>query len=133
MYLNGDNINQNRMNNKGRSDKYAGWIVLSLFIVVCIISCKKDGPTIAIISVVDGHNAPVPDAKVTLWQDTAVNTVNGVKSTLRVTKISDAAGKADFQFELEAFLNIEVVKGVDTARSFVRLKEHETVNQTVNL
>lgn len=109
------------------------WIGLSFFITVCSMSCKKDGPTQAVITVVDGNTAPVIDATVTLWQDTAVNNVNGKQSTLRVVKKSDAAGKAEFEFKLEAFLNIEVIKGVDTARSFIRLKEHETVAQTVNL
>lgn len=120
------------MNNKRRTERDTGWIVLSFFIVMCANSCKKDGPTKAVISVIDRYNAPVTDAKVTLWQDTAVNNINGVQSTLRVTKKSDAAGKAEFEFKLEAFLNIEVIKG-DTGRSFIRLKEHETVTQTVNL
>ena len=100
---------------------------------MCSLSCKKDSPTKAVISVVDVNTAPVLDATVTLWQDTAVNNVNGVQSTLRVTKKSDAAGNAEFEFKLEAFLNVEVIKGVDTGRSFIRLKEHETVTQTVNL
>jgi hypothetical protein len=97
------------------------------------LSCKKTGPTSAVITVVDRNSAPVQGASVTLWQDTAVNNVNGVKSNLRVTKISDASGRAHFDFQLEAFLNIEVIKGVDTGRSFIRLKEDETVSQTVNL
>ena len=127
------NINQNQMNNKGRTGRIKVWIILCFFIAICNISCKKDDPTKAIISVINQSNAPVSDAFITLWQDTAVNPVNGVQSTLRVTKKSDAAGKAEFEFKLEAFLNIEVIKGPDTARSFVRLKENETVTQTVNL
>lgn len=99
---------------------------------ITALSCKKTGPTVADISVLDRNKAPVAGATVTLWQDTAVNSVNGVKSTLRVTKLSDAGGKADFNFEQESFLNIEVINGVDTGRSFIRLKEHETVEQTVN-
>ncbi|MBK7908811.1 hypothetical protein [Candidatus Pollutiaquabacter sp.] len=39
----------------------------------------------------------------------------------------------EFEFKLEAFLNIEVIKNDDTARSFIRLKEHETVTKTVSL
>ena len=50
-----------------------------------------------------------------------------------MTKTTDAAGRAEFDFELEAFLNIEVIRGADTGRSFIRLKEHESVSQTVNL
>jgi hypothetical protein len=127
------NINQNQMNNKKAYGRLTGWIICCLFVTMTFFSCKKDGPTVAIISVVDSIGNPVPDAKVTLWQDTAVNNINGVQSHLRVTKQSDAAGKAEFNFELEAFLNIEVIKNVDTGRSFIRLKEHETVAQTVHI
>ena len=121
------------MNNKKRINRYAGPGVLTLFIVLIIIACKKDGPTKAVVTVYDRFQAPVVGATVTLWQDTAVNNVNGVQSTLRVTKISDAAGRAEFEFKLEAFLNIEAIKTPDTGRSFIRLKEHETVSANVNL
>jgi hypothetical protein len=121
------------MNIKGSSGTYMGWVVVSFFIAMCALSCKKNGPTRAIITVIDSTNAPVQGAKVTLWQDTVVNAVNGVQSQLRVTKISDAAGRAEFNFELEAFLNVEVLKNNDTGKSFIRLKEHETVTQTVSL
>ena len=99
-----------------------------------IFACKKSGPTIAIVTVIDGSTkAAVSGATVTLWQDTAVNNSNGVQSTLRVTKTSDAAGRAEFEFDLEAFLNVEVIKGPDTGRSYIRLTEHETEEVTVNL
>lgn len=110
-----------------------GWAILAVFIVISTQSCKKSGPTRAIITVVDSSSAPVKGANVTLWQDTVINSTNGVQSDLRVSKISDAAGRAEFEFKLEAFLNVEVTKSGDTGRSFVRLKEHETVTQTVAL
>ncbi len=121
------------MNIKGSSSSYMGWVVLCFFITMSSISCKKSGPTRAVITVIDSISRPVQGVRVTLWQDTVVNAVNGVQSELRVTKNSDAAGRAEFDFELEAFLNIEVVKTGDTGRSFIRLKEHETVTQTVSL
>ena len=122
------------MNNERRSSSYAGWIIFSLFIVMISFSCKKTGPTVAVVTVVDGvTKAPVSGASVTLWQDTAVNNTNGVQSTLRLTKNSDASGRAEFDFELEAFLNILVIKNSDTGRSYIRLKEHETVEAKVNL
>lgn len=120
------------MNKKLRTSRFLNGLAFC-FIIIISHSCKKDGSTIAVVSVVDGNNAPISNATVTLWQDTSVNYVNGVQSTLRVTKKSDAAGKAEFEFKLEAFLNIEVINGIDTGRSFIRLKEHETVTQTVNL
>jgi hypothetical protein len=121
------------MNKEGRTSTSTGWIILCFFAVMCVFSCKKDGPTTAVITVIDSTHSAVQGAKVTLWQDTVVNNTNGVASKLRVSKTSDAAGRAEFDFELEAFLNIEVIKGNDTGRSFIRLKEHETVSQTVSL
>ncbi|TAH42389.1 MAG: hypothetical protein EYC69_05500 [Bacteroidetes bacterium] len=117
--------------NKEKSGRLAGLIMLGFFLSLSFFSCKKDGPTKAVISVVDSINRPVQGAQVILWQDTAVNKTNGVASDLRVVKTSDAAGKAEFEFQLEAFLNIDVIYNADTSRSFIRLKEHETVNKTV--
>ena len=81
----------------------------------------------------DSAGRSVQGASVTLWQDTAVNNVNGVQSDLRITKISDAAGKAEFSFDLEAYLNAEAIRNTDTARGVVRLKQHETVSITLHL
>jgi len=116
-----------------RRGSMAGWFVLSFFIAMIAFSCKKDGPTRAVITVRSATQAPVQGATVTLWQDTVYNPTTGVKSDLRVSKVSDASGRAEFDFELEAFLNVLAVKGVDSGKSFIRLKEHETVEQTVNL
>lgn len=95
------------MNNERRTNSYTGWFVLIFFIGISVFACKKTGPTQAVITVIDRTNAAVQGAKVTLWQDTAVNATNGIQSKLRVTKTTDAAGRAEFDFELEAFLNIE--------------------------
>ncbi|HRH64913.1 MAG TPA: hypothetical protein PLU53_01315 [Bacteroidia bacterium] len=119
--------------NKERSGLITGWVMVCLFGVMTFFSCKKDGPTRAIVTVIDSLGRPVQAASVTLWQDTAVNATNGVQANIRVTKSSDAAGKAEFEFEQEAFLNYVVIKNADTARGFIRLKEHETVNETANL
>ena len=121
------------MNIKRRTESYTRWLVFGLILLFSASACKKDGPTRAVVTVLDVNKAPIAGATVTLWQDTAVNNVNGVKSNIRVSKISDAAGTAQFDFELEAFLNIEVIFNADTGRSFIRLKEHETVTGTVNM
>ncbi|MCC7231761.1 MAG: hypothetical protein IT242_02360 [Bacteroidia bacterium] len=118
--------------NKERSGRITGYLFASTFVLLSIFSCKKDGPTRAVISVIDSLSRPVQGARITLWQDTAVNSTNGVKSNVRVTKTSDAAGRAEFDFELEAFLNIEAVKNADTVKSFIRLEEHETVSRTLS-
>jgi hypothetical protein len=117
--------------NKEKSGGITGLIVVALFLALSFFSCKKDGPSNAVITVVDSINRPVQGATVILWQDTAVNKSNGVASNVRVSKKTDAAGKAEFEFQLEAFFNIDVLYNADTARSFIRLKEHETVSKTV--
>ena len=127
------NINQNQMNSEKRIGRLTILALLGIFIASVLGSCKKDGPTVAVISVIDSAGRAVQGAAVTLWQDTAVNNTNGVKASLRVTKISDTAGKAEFTFELEAYLNAQAIRNTDTARSVVRLKEHETVNVTLHL
>jgi hypothetical protein len=122
------------MNIERRSGRLAGWIILCFFIAITVLACKKTGPTVAVVYVKDGSSgAPISGASVTLWQDTAVNQSNGVQSNLRLTKTTDGSGRAQFDFELEAFLNILVVKNQDTGRSYIRLTEHETEEVTVKL
>jgi hypothetical protein len=122
------------MNIERRSGRITGWIVLSFFVAMTAFACKKTGPTVAVVTVLDGGtNGPISGAAVTLWQDTAVNPANGVQSTLRVNGVTDGSGRAEFDFELEAFLNVLVVKNADTGRSYIRLKEHETEEVTVKL
>lgn len=128
-----DNINQNQMNKEKHSGSFIGLIFAACFLAMSFIGCKKDGPTRAIITVVDSVGKPVPGASVALWQDTATNQTNNVQSKLRVTKTTDGSGKAQFDFQLEAFLNVTAIKGADTGKSYVRLKQYETVSQTVNL
>ncbi len=117
--------------NKEKSGRSTGLILLGIFMFMTFFSCKKDGPTKAVITVVDSLSRPISGARVILWQDTAVNKTNGVASDFRVVKNSDASGKAEFEFELEAFLNVDVVLNTDTGRNFVRLILHETVYKTV--
>jgi hypothetical protein len=113
--------------------KYIGPFIFSVLLVsFAFSSCKKTGPTNAIIYVRDSADAPVANAMVTLWQDTSTNPQTGQPSNIRVQRLSDASGRAEFEFSLEAYLNIEAVKNADTARSFVRLKLHETVEKTVH-
>jgi len=122
------------MNKERRTGAVAGWIIMAVFIAMISFACKKTGPTIAVVTVLNGvTKAPIQGANVTLWQDTAVNNVNGVQSKVRVTKNTDASGRAEFEFQLEALLNITVIKDQDTGRSYIQLKEHETEEVTVNL
>ena len=117
-----------------KMDKYwkSGVVLVVIFCSFWIFSCKKDGETKAVITVNDASGHAVEGAEVTLWQDTSVNQSSHQQANIRVTKTSDASGNAEFVFALEAYLNISAVKDTNEARGFVRLKEHETVNQTVH-
>ena len=107
-------------------------LVVASFALLTFFSCKKSGPTVAIITVVDTVGRPVANANVRLWQDTSHSQQTGVQSNINVSKKSDGSGKAQFEFELEAYLNIEAIKGNDTAKGFIRLVEHETQEKTVS-
>ena len=96
-------------------------------------SCKEDEETIAVITVVDTAGNVIPSASVTLWQDTAHNPSTGAQANVRVTKLTGSAGTAEFVFALEAYLNVDATKGALAGQAFVRLKQEETVNQTVVL
>lgn len=121
------------MNTQKRIISTSAYLLLSLFVLQAVFSgCKKNGPTKAVVTVNDSLGRPCRGATVTLWQDTAVNQTTGSTASIRVTKLTDSGGKAEFEFALEAFLNLEAYKNTDTVRAFVRLEEHKTVYQTVN-
>ena len=110
----------------------AATIILNVAFLT-FLSCKKNGPTTAVITVLDTIGKPSPNASVTLWQDTSRSSQTGIQSTLRVTKTTDGSGKATFEFQYEAYVNILATKNGDTATGIVHLKEHETVSETVQL
>jgi hypothetical protein len=112
--------------------QWTGLMVLASFAVLTFFSCKKSGPTIAIVTVVDTLGRPVANVNVRLWQDTSHSQQTGIQSDINVTKKSDGSGKAQFEFDLEAYLNIEAIKGADSAKGFIRLTEHETEEKTVS-
>ncbi len=120
------------MNKSSRKYFWVFGFVVCLFISLSFFSCKKGGDTKAVITVKDSSGALIAGASVTLWQDTTVSSTTGAHSNLRVTKLTDASGNAEFIFALEAYLNITAVKDPDTALGFIRLEEHKTVSKTVH-
>jgi hypothetical protein len=109
-----------------------GILVTLFFLVLTFSSCKKDGDTKGVVIVNDSIGNVVEGATVTLWQDTTVNPTTGTHSNVRVSNTTDSEGRVEFTFALEAYLNITAVKLNKTAKGFIRLKEHETVTQTVH-
>lgn len=120
------------MNKEKRILSTATLLVLGLIFSQALLSgCKKNGPTKAVITVNDSLGRPASGATVILWQDTAVSQVSGNTAKIREVMLTDAAGKAEFEFALEAFLNLQAYKNADTVRGFVRLEPNKTVYQTV--
>ena len=95
--------------------------------------CQKDGPTKALVTVKDSLGRVVRGATVSLFQDTVQNQTTGVVANVRQTKTTDAAGNAEFEFALEALLNLKAEYNGRSATGFVRLELHKSVNQTITL
>lgn len=105
-------------------------------------SCKDKDPTFAEITVVDKNAAPVSGAKVRVYCSPSPCDVESIQT-------SDASGLTKHEFKLPAVLKIEATATVTTTidttipptpvqktirgEGYVKLEEHETVQQTVTL
>jgi hypothetical protein len=118
-------------NQKNRTFISAAIFSVAMLMLFTFFSCKKEGKTIAEIFVVDSAGSYVGNASVTLWQDTSISTQSGQQANIRVTRPTDSGGRAEFEFSLEAYLNILAIKNNDTAKGVILLKEHEKVSKTV--
>jgi hypothetical protein len=96
-----------------------------------LTSCKKNGPTDALITVLDSNGIAKSGVTVVLWQDTSVNPVTGAQSNVRVTGVTGPSGTVQFTFPNEAFLNIWAISDADTAFGFIRLVQYQTTDATV--
>ena len=112
--------------------------VFALVMIVAITSCQKEKEIIGIIIVKDSNNAVVANAEVTLFPDPVLSP-GGLSPDPRLTKTNktDANGHAEFTYELEAILNIEITK-VDgnstyTGVNIIRLLKEKTVTKVVEI
>lgn len=106
--------------------------IMSLVVSAFFSSCEKEDPTKAVITVFDILGAPVAGATVKLDVDPSA-TNNTIVSYLPATSTTDGSGKAEFEFKLEAVLNIEVWNGNDTVTDFIRLEQGKTIEKSVTL
>src|SRR5689334_7177382 len=100
-------------------------IIYAVFAAVLAtgLGCAKQGPAKAIVTVVDGKGAPVAGAVVTLHQDTIKSPVTGQQANISDVETTDSDGKAEFQFSLEAILNVDVKLGPKAAYDYIRLEQ----------
>ena len=112
--------------------------VLSLVMIVTFTSCQKEKETIGVIIVKNSSGAVVSGASVTLFPEPGLSPQGATPDrSLRKTNNTDANGQAEFTYELEAILNIEVTK-VDgnstyTGINIIRLLKGKSVTKVVEI
>ena len=113
-------------------------VVLAAVFFTPLMSCQKAKDTIGIIIVKDVEGNNVAGAKVVLHQDGAVSSQGqNPISELRKKDITDANGRAEFTYPLEAILQVDVQKqegnNTYTGTNVIRLLKEKTVTQIVEI
>ncbi|HIG32567.1 MAG TPA: hypothetical protein EYQ09_03885 [Flavobacteriales bacterium] len=112
--------------------------VFALVMIVTFTSCEKEKETTGVIIVKNSNGVVVPNASVTLFPDQIISP-SGVypDPSLTKSKWTDANGQAEFTYELEAILNIEVTKidgnSTYTGVNIIRLLKEKTVTKVVEI
>ena len=119
--------------------KQAILITLILFTVFGIGSCQKAKDTIGVVVVKDSNGNLISGATVVLHLDSLAENQQGnfYNSNLRKTDITDASGRAEFTYDLEAIFQVSVQKtqgnNTLTGSSVIRLLKEKTVTQEVRI
>jgi len=114
-------------------------ITLILFTMFGIGSCQKAKDTIGVVVVKDSNGNLISGATVVLHLDSLAENQQGnfYNSNLRKTDITDASGRAEFTYDLEAIFQVSVQKtqgnNTLTGSSVIRLLKEKTVTQEVRI
>ena len=114
-------------------------ITLILFTVFGIGSCQKAKDTIGVVVVKDSNGNLISGATVVLHLDSLAENQQGnfYNPNLRKTDITDASGRAEFTYDLEAIFQISVQKtqgnNTLTGSNVIRLLKEKTVTQEVRI
>tara|TARA_B100001250_G_C19752952_1_gene768682 strand:+ start:998 stop:1375 length:378 start_codon:yes stop_codon:yes gene_type:complete len=116
-------------------------LILGFFSVVIITSfssCEKEKKTIGIIIVKDFNGNTVSGATVTLHQDGAISPQgNSTEPSLKKTDVTDANGRAEFTYELEAIFQVDAEKidgnNIYSGSKIIRLLREKTVTEVVEI
>lgn len=111
---------------------------LALVISTTFIACEKAKDTIGIIIVKDSNGDTVSGATVVLHQDGVISPQgNSSNPELRKTDVTDANGRAEFTYELEAIFQVDVEKidgnNIYNGSNIIRLLKEKTVTQVVEI
>jgi len=112
--------------------------VFALVISIAFTSCQKAKDTIGVIIVKDSSGNTVSGAMVTLHQDGAISQQgNSTIPSLKKTDETDANGRAEFTYELEAIFQVDVEKtegnNIYTGSNVIRLLKEKTVTQVIEI
>ena len=114
-------------------------VTLVISTVLTIGSCQKAKDTVGIIVVKDSNGNLVSGATVVLHLDSLAENQQGnfYNSNLRKTDITDASGRAEFTYELEAIFQVSVTKtqgnNTLTGSNVIRLLKEKTITQEVRI
>ena len=114
-------------------------LILSLLLFSIInTSCEKSKSTIGIVIVKDANNQTVEGATVVLHNDGLISTQGSTPvPKLRKEAKTDENGIAEFLYELEAILKVDVEKitGNETWKgsNVIRLLKEKTVTQVIEI
>lgn len=125
------------MRNKSSFIIFTSFLVLSIMI---LSSCTKESnPTVGVVIVVDQQKSPISDARVTLSINDDLVSNQGATpiGDLTRTEYTDAQGRVEFTYELEAIfdINIQKLSGNDTliGQNMIALVRGETVTKQVTI
>ena len=112
--------------------------VFALAVSTTFTACEKEKDTVGVIIVKDMNNNTVNAASVTLHQDGQISDQGEhTNPSLHRTEETDANGRVEFIYALEAVLDIEVVKydGNDTltGSNVIVLQRGKTVTKVVEI
>ena len=102
------------------------------------MSCEKSKETIGIVIVKDSNGNTVQDATVRLHHDGLISTQGSLpEPSLTQQAPTDGNGRAEFTYDLEAILRIDVTKiegnNTYTGSNIIRLLKEKTVTQVVEI
>ena len=114
-------------------------VTLVISTVLTIGSCQKAKDTVGVIVVKDSNGNLVSGATVVLHLDSLAENQQGnfYNSNLRKTDVTDASGRAEFTYELEAIFQVSVTKtqgnNTLTGSNVIRLLKEKTVTQVIEI
>ena len=116
---------------------FVGAFVIAFF-TISLSSCQKAKDTIGVIIVKNTNGNTVSGAEVTLHQDDAISHQGSATNPdLKKTDVTDENGRAEFTYELEAILQVEVEKidgnYIYTGSNVIRLLKEKTVTVVVEI